>query len=161
MGARPWTLMAGIGFGESPRWHQDRLWFADWAAKEIVAVDLEGNNEVIVRLSSTSFQAICFDWLPDEHLLAVSSRDGLLLRREADGSLVNHADLSSLSEFGWNEIVVDGRDNTYVNEAGFEFPGGESHQERLPCSSPTARPRRWPRASPSPTGWPRRPTTRP
>lgn len=28
MGARPWTLMAGIGFGESPRWHQDRLWFA-------------------------------------------------------------------------------------------------------------------------------------
>jgi len=25
----PKTLMTGIAFGESPRWHDGRLWFAD------------------------------------------------------------------------------------------------------------------------------------
>ena len=119
------TLMTGLSFGESPRWHDDRLWFADWGARELVAVDLEGTSEVIVRLHFPSFQPICFDWLPDGRLLIVSSRDGLLLRSEPDGSLVTYADLSDLSEYTWNEVVVDGRGNAYVNEAGFEFPGGE------------------------------------
>jgi SMP-30/Gluconolactonase/LRE-like region len=27
--------------------------------------------------------------------------------------------------FPWNDIVVDGRGNAYVNNAGFDFPGGE------------------------------------
>jgi sugar lactone lactonase YvrE len=118
--------MTGIAFGESPRWHDGRLWFADWGAKEIVAVDLQGESEVIARVSFPSFP-MCIDWLPDGRLLIVSSRDGLLLRREHDGSLVTHADVSALAENGhpWNEIVVDGRGNAYINNAGFEFPGGE------------------------------------
>jgi sugar lactone lactonase YvrE len=28
--SEPQTLMTGIAFGESPRWHDDRLWFSDW-----------------------------------------------------------------------------------------------------------------------------------
>jgi sugar lactone lactonase YvrE len=79
----------------------------------------------MVSLPFPSFQAICFDWQPGGDLLIVSSRDRQLLRREPDGSLVEHADLSDLSEFPWNEIVVDGRGNAYINEAGFSFPGGE------------------------------------
>jgi sugar lactone lactonase YvrE len=89
------TLMTDIVFGESPRWHDDRLWFSDWGAQEITAVDLGGNSEVIVRMPSFPF---CIDWLPDGRLLIVSARDRLLLRREPDGSLVTHADLSTLSE---------------------------------------------------------------
>jgi sugar lactone lactonase YvrE len=120
------TLMTGIAFGESPRWHAGRLWFADWGAKEVIAADLDGNSEVLVRVGFPSFP-MCFDWLPDGPLLIVSSRDGLLLRREPDGSLVTHADLSALAEKGhpWNEVVVDGRGNAYINNQGFEFPGGE------------------------------------
>jgi len=118
------TLMTDIAFGESPRWHDGRLWFSDWGAQEVVAVDPEGHSEVIVRVDFPSFP-MCIDFLPDERLLIVSGRDGLLLRREPDGSLVTHADLSSLSSHPWNDIVVDGRGNTYINNAGFEFPGGE------------------------------------
>jgi sugar lactone lactonase YvrE len=33
--------------------------------------------------------------------------------------------LSAISDFPWNDIVVDGRGNAYVNNAGFDFPGGE------------------------------------
>jgi sugar lactone lactonase YvrE len=116
------ALMTGIAFGESPRWHDDRLWFSDWGAQEIIAVDLEGNSEVIVRMPSLPF---CIDWLPDGRLLIVSASDRLLLRREPDGSLVTHTDLSSLSDHPWNDIVVDGRGNAYIGNTGFDFPDGE------------------------------------
>lgn len=58
------------------------------------------------------------DWLPDGRLLVISGREGLLLRQEADGTLVTHADLRDLSKSPWNEIVVDGRGNIYVNGGG-------------------------------------------
>jgi sugar lactone lactonase YvrE len=115
-------LMTGIVFGESPRWHDDRLWFSDWGTQEIIAVDLEGKGDVIVRMPSFLF---CIDFLPDGRLLIVSARDRLLLRREPDGLLVTHTDLSSLSEHPWNDIVVDGRGNAYVGNIGFDFPEGE------------------------------------
>jgi sugar lactone lactonase YvrE len=118
----PQMLMTGITFGESPRWHDGRLWFADWGAQELIAVDLEGRSEVVVRVPSFPF---CVDWLPDGRLLIVSARDRLLLRREPDGSLATHADLSGLSYYPWNEIVVDGRGTAYVNNIGFDFPCGE------------------------------------
>ena len=118
----PQMLITGIAFGESPRWHVRRLWFADWGAQELIAVDLEGRSEVVVRVPSFPF---CVDWLPDGRLLIVSARDRLLLRREPDGSLATHADLSGLSDYPWNEIVVDGRGTAYVNNIGFEFPCGE------------------------------------
>lgn len=106
-------LSTGFAMGESPRWHQGRLWFSDWGAQEIIALDSNGNSEVMVRGSFGL--PFCIDWLPDGRLLIVSGREGLLLRRESDGSLATHADLSAVSKYGWNEIVVDGRGNIYVN----------------------------------------------
>ena len=119
----PQTLMTGIAFGESPRWHDGRLWFSDWLAHEVVAVDLDGKSEVMVRVDFPSMP-MCIDRLPDGRLLIVSPSDGLLIRREPDGSLVPHADLSALAR-GFNEIVVDGRGNIYVNGGGFDLMAGE------------------------------------
>jgi sugar lactone lactonase YvrE len=115
----PRVLMSGLALGESPRWHEGRLWFADWVAQEVIALDVEGNSEVITNVRSLPFS---LDWLPDGPLLITSGRK--LLRMEHDGSLVTHVDLSGLSEYGWNEIVVDGRGNTYVNNISFDFMGG-------------------------------------
>ena len=115
------TLITGLGFGESPRWHEGCLWFANWGMQEIVTVDLEGNSEIIVRVPTTIPFSI--DWLTDERLLVVSGRERLLLRRESDGSLVTHADLSPFSDYACNEIVVDGRGNIYVNGGAFDPPG--------------------------------------
>jgi sugar lactone lactonase YvrE len=111
----PQTLLTGLVIGESPRWHEDRLWFCHWGAHEIVAVDGDGNSEVVTRDPQTSPHSI--EWLPDGRQLKVPGnpeRTGRLLRREPDGSLVPHADLSGLPS-GLNEIVVDGRGNIYVN----------------------------------------------
>jgi sugar lactone lactonase YvrE len=113
------VLMTGLGLGESPRWHDGRLWFADWVAQEVVALDLDGRSEVITQVRSLPFS---IDWLPDGLMLITSGRK--LLRMEPDGSLATHVDLGGLSEHGWNEIVVDGRSNTYVNNICFDFTGG-------------------------------------
>src|SRR5215469_1240641 len=107
------TLMTDLAMGESPRWHEDRLWLSDWGAQEILAIDLHGRGEVVVRVPFAL--PFCIDWLPSGRLLIVSGSEGLLMRRERDGSLVTHADLRSLSDKGWNEIVVDGRGNAYIN----------------------------------------------
>src|SRR3954454_3557246 len=69
---------------------------------------------------------MCIDWLPDGRLLVVSAREGLLLRREPDGSLVTHGELGSVSDPpAGNELVVDGRGNAYVNGGGFDLMAGE------------------------------------
>jgi sugar lactone lactonase YvrE len=113
----PRVLLRGVVFGESPRWHDGRLWFSDWGTGEVVTVDLAGRREVVLRVPTFPFS---LDWLPDGRLLVVSSG---LQRREADGSLVAHADLNPLAA-AWNELVVDGRGNAYVNQAGFDLMGG-------------------------------------
>jgi len=120
----PQVLMSGIAFGESPRWHAGRLWFSDWGAQEVVAVDLDGNAETMARADFPSFP-MCIEFLPDGSLLIVSGRQGRLLRRQHDGSLATYAELGSIAGHPWNDIVVDGRGNAYVNNIGFDFPGGE------------------------------------
>lgn len=114
------TLLTGRGLVESPRWHGDRLYFSDWSAGEVVAVDRDGHSEVVARVDSLP---LCTAWLPDDRMLIVSSPDGRLLRREPDGSLVTYADLGRP---GWNDIVVDGRGNAYVNRGDFDPMAGEA-----------------------------------
>jgi sugar lactone lactonase YvrE len=117
------VLMAGRVFGEQPRWHHDRLWFSDWGTQEVIAVDMNGDSEVVAK--GRSFP-LCVDWLPDGRLLVVSAREGLLLRREPDGTFVTHGDLGAASDPpAGNELVVDGQGNAYVNGGGFDLMAGQ------------------------------------
>jgi sugar lactone lactonase YvrE len=115
------VLLSGLVVGESPRWHEGRLWFSNWGAQEIIAADVQGNSEVVTSVPTTI--PFCIDWPPTGRLLLVSGPEAKLLRREPDGSFVTHADLIPLAK-GWNEIVVDGRGNTYVNGSTFDFRAG-------------------------------------
>src|SRR5258708_7242910 len=101
------TLMTSIVLGESPRWHDGRLWFSDSGAHELIAVDTAGRDGVIMR--DVAALPFCFDWSADGALLVVAGRAGLVLRRERDGSVATYGDLTHLSRHPWNEIVVDGR----------------------------------------------------
>jgi sugar lactone lactonase YvrE len=116
------TLLTGRGLVESPRWHGDRLYFSDWSAGEVVAVDLAGHSKVVARVKSLP---LCTAWHPDGSLVIVSSRDGQLLRQRPDGYLVTYA---NLGRPGWNDIVIDGYGHTYVNRPGFNPVAGEAFQ---------------------------------
>jgi sugar lactone lactonase YvrE len=115
------VLRSGLGLVESPRWHDGRLWFSDWTAGEIVAIDDDGTSELIVRHESLP---LCFDFLPDGRPLLVSNQARALLAVEDDGRLTEYADLSAISRFGCNDIVIDGRGNVYVNSGNFDFAAG-------------------------------------
>lgn len=115
------VLRSDLAFPESPRWNDGRLWVSDWGAHEVIAVDQAGRSEVVARVESFP---MCIDHLPDGRLLIVSSADRRLLSRAGDGSLATYADLGPLSEHPWNDIVVDGRGNAYVNNIGFDFSAG-------------------------------------
>jgi sugar lactone lactonase YvrE len=81
------VVMTGLTFGEQPRWHEDRLWFSDWGTQEVIAVDLDGRSEVILR--APSFPC-CAGWLPDGQTLIVAESCAKRLtafRIAADGTL--------------------------------------------------------------------------
>ena len=109
------VLLDGFGMGESPRWHDGRLWFSNWGTDEIVAVDLDGASEVIGPGGGGAGWAT--NWPPDGRMLITGPE---LLRVEPDGGRVRHADLSPLAD-GWSEITVDGRGNIYVGTINFDF----------------------------------------
>jgi len=115
------VLLTGLKIGESARWHDGRLWLSNWGAQEILAVDLDGNAEVMATVPTT--MPFSIDWLPDGRLVVVAGPEGRLLRQEPDGSLVDHADLRGL-DANLNEIVVDGRGRIYVN-GGTDFHPGQ------------------------------------
>jgi sugar lactone lactonase YvrE len=111
------TLLTGVVFGESPRWHDRRLWFSDWGAREVVAVHPTGNRETVMSMPTFPFS---LDWLPDGRFLVVSKE---LQVQADDGSLATHGALAKLAD-AWNELAVDSRGNAYVNQAGFDLMGG-------------------------------------
>lgn len=118
----PAVLMEGLALGESPRWHQGRLWLSDWLAGHILTVDYQGRHTVQLEMAGLPF---CFDWLPDGRMLILSNGDGRkLVRREYDTRLHTVTDLTDLSPHPWNEIVVAANGNTYVNSIGFDMMAG-------------------------------------
>ena len=119
------VVLTGRGLVESPRWHEGRLWFSDWTAGEILAVDDAGAAEVAAKVMVRHESLpLCFDFLPDGRPVLVSNQRMALLTVEQDGGLSPYADLSALSPYGFNDIVVDGRGNAYVNSGNFDFMTG-------------------------------------
>ena len=117
-------ILSGLGLVESPRWHDGRLFFADWIAGHVIAVSPDGASEVIVEHTSLP---LCFDFLPDGTLVLVSGPRNALLRLD-DGVLSVYADLSMLAASGGNDIVVDGRGNAYVGNPNYDPMAGPAPQ---------------------------------
>ena len=112
----PEVVLSGLGIPESPRWHEGRLWFCSWIDRQVVAVDLDGEAEVMLTRDPASHpMGYSIDWLPDGRLLTTGAK---LERQEPDGSMV------TIAEQHANEIVVDAGGNAYVNGADFDFVAG-------------------------------------
>jgi sugar lactone lactonase YvrE len=107
-------VLDGLGFPESTRWRDGRAWLCNWGAGEVLAVGSDGEPEVIARLAPATLP-FSIDWLPDGRLLIVDGPRGMLLRQEPEGSLETAADLTGIGPPPFNELVVDGAGNAYVN----------------------------------------------
>ena len=112
----PRILLGGLGIPESPRWHEGRLWFCNWIDRQVMAVDLDGQAEVMLTRDPASHSmGYSIGWLPDGRLLTTGDK---VRRQEPDGSMAVHAEQRA------NEIVIDARGNAYVNGADFDFTAG-------------------------------------
>jgi len=112
----PW--LDGFAFLEGPRWHDGRLWFSDMHAGRIYAASEDGTVEAVTRVPECPSG---LGWLPDGRLLAVSMEDRRVLRREAGGELVTHADLSGIATYHCNDMVVDATGRAYVGNFGYDL----------------------------------------
>jgi len=115
----PATVVANRTYLEAPRWRDGRVYVSDMYADEVIAVDpADGSVEVVAQVPG---EPGGLGWLPDGRMLAVSMEQRTVLRQEPDGELVIHADLSGLTSWPINDMVVDSRGNAYVGGLGFDL----------------------------------------
>jgi sugar lactone lactonase YvrE len=115
------TLISGMSFTECPRWHDGRLYFSDFYTRRVLAITLDGTSETIAEVPA---QPSGLGFLPDGRMLIVSMRDRKILRREFDGSVVEHANLSDLAPWHLNDMLVDHQGRAWVGNFGFDLMGG-------------------------------------
>lgn len=116
------TVVDGMSFTECPRWHEDRLWFVDFYTYRVHSAAEDGSD---LRIEAeVPEQPSGLGWLPDGRLLVVSQLDRRILRREPDGTLETHADLSDVVTAQLNDMVVDASGRGWVGNFGFDIMGG-------------------------------------
>ena len=115
------TLISGLSFTECPRWRDRRLYISDFYTHRVLAVSMDGTAETLAHVPQ---QPSGLGFLPDGRMLIVSMRDRKVLRREDDGSLVEHADLSTLAPWHLNDMLVDRDGRAWVGNFGFDLMGG-------------------------------------
>lgn len=116
--AQTTVLAEGIYFGEGPRWHDGKLWFSDFYETAVKTCTVDG--KVTIEFS-TPVRPSGLGWTPDGTLLLVQMQDRKVMRRGADGKLVDHADLSHLAAWYCNDMVVDAVGRAYVGNFGFNL----------------------------------------
>jgi sugar lactone lactonase YvrE len=108
------VVLEGLGFPESTRWRDGRIWLCNWGFGEVLAVTPEGRREVVAQLAPNTLP-FSIDWLPDGRLLIVDGPRRTLLRQEPDATLTTVGDLTGFGPAPFNELVVDTVGNAYVN----------------------------------------------
>jgi sugar lactone lactonase YvrE len=118
------TVLDGLYFGEGPRWHDGALWFSDMHGHRVVRTSLEGQATTVVEILDDEPSGL--GWLPDGRLLVVAMETQRLLRIEADGAVVEHADLSGLARGSINDMIVAEDGTAYIGDMGVRIhQGGE------------------------------------
>ncbi len=116
------TVLGDLSYLECPRWHDGRLWVVDFYTHRVLSLAEDGTD---VRVEAeVPAQPSGLGWLPDGRLLVVSMKDRRVLRREDDGSLVTHADVSAHVTGHPNDMVVDEQGRAFLGNFGFDLMGG-------------------------------------
>ncbi|MGP0032009.1 MAG: SMP-30/gluconolactonase/LRE family protein [Acidimicrobiales bacterium] len=113
-------FLSGLYFGECPRWHEGRLWYSDFFDHAVFSVSPEGERRTEVPFEG---EPAGLGWLPDGRLLVTSRLDRAILRREPDGTLVRHGELTPWATWHANDMVVASNGQAYAGNFGFDLDG--------------------------------------
>jgi sugar lactone lactonase YvrE len=105
-------------FGECPRWRDGRLWYSDFFDHGVFSVSPNGD-----RVKEVEFEGepAGLGWLPDGRLLIASRLERAILRREPDGTLVRHGELTPWATGNANDMVVAANGQAYAGNFGFDL----------------------------------------
>jgi len=133
------TLVGGLSYGECPRWREGRLYLSDFYTHRVLSVAKDGT---MTTEAHVPHQPGGIGFLPDGRLLVVSMRNRKILRREPNGTLVEHADLTQLASWHLNEMLVDHDGRAWVGSFGFDLMSGAPIRSTgLICVEPDGRAR--------------------
>jgi sugar lactone lactonase YvrE len=104
-GAVPQLLADGLGFPESTRWHEGRVWLCNWGTGEVLAIEADGRREVMQRVAGPTLP-FSIDWLSDGRLVVVDGPRRLVLAQGPGQTLEPLADLTAFGPQPFNELVV-------------------------------------------------------
>ncbi|GAA1002952.1 gluconolaconase [Acrocarpospora pleiomorpha] len=110
------VLVGGLGYVESPRWHDDRLWLSDFDHGEVLTVTGErvtGRLPVSGTPSGLAFAG--------QVLLVASMRTGRVLRVGPDGATRTWADLNGVAVGLLNDMTADRHGNLFVGCFGYDL----------------------------------------
>ena len=125
------TIVDGLVFAEGPRWHEDALHISDMHGQRVLRIGDDGSVTTEAEIDDMTSG---LGWLPDGRLLVVSMAARKIMRRESDGRMVEHADLSEIATFHCNDMIVGTDGTAYVGNFGFSlFPMCD------PCTAAVAR----------------------
>jgi sugar lactone lactonase YvrE len=113
-------FLSGLYFGECPRWRDGRLWYSDFFDHAVFSVSPEGERRIEVEFDG---EPAGLGWLPDGRLLINSRLDRAVFRREHDGTLVRHGDLTPWATWHANDMVVASNGQAYAGNFGFDLDG--------------------------------------
>jgi sugar lactone lactonase YvrE len=111
-------LLTGGAFFEGPRWRDGCWWVSDFYRGLVLAVTPEGEAEEVMEVEH---QPSGLGWMPDGSLLVVSMKDHRILRRDSEGDVSEHADISEHCGGNANDMVVDAEGRAYVGNFGFDL----------------------------------------
>jgi sugar lactone lactonase YvrE len=114
------TLADDLGFPEGPRWHGGRLVFSDFHDRRVRSLTPDGDLATVLDLDDSPSG---LGWTPDGTLLVVAMTRRALLEVAGTGPVVR-ADLTALTRFRANDMVVDAAGRAYVSSFGFDLVGG-------------------------------------
>lgn len=120
------SVISGMSYTECPRWHDGRLWFADFYTYAIYSMT-ESGEDLRTELEVPA-QPSGLGWLPDGRLVFVSMKDRKVMRRESDGSVVIHADVTDVVTGHPNDMVTDAEGRCWLGNFGFDLMGGADMQ---------------------------------
>ena len=112
-------LIDGFTLTEAPRWHGGRIWFSDLYNHRVCSAT-ESGTDLRVEAEVEGIP-VGLGWLPDDRLLVVITDLQRIMRRELDGSMVQHADLSRHAVGFANDIAVTEDGTAYVGCFGFDL----------------------------------------
>ena len=117
----------GFHFLEGPRWHENKLWFSDMHGHKVHNLDAAGNLSTLAEIPE---QPSGLGWLPDGRLIIVSMLDRKLMKLK-DGELSIHADMSHLTPYQCNDMVISKNGTDYVGNFGADNVESKIHKTCL------------------------------